>query len=778
MKIRLLFFLFCLTTFTAFSQKRYLAFQNLNWQNEYNLDVIEAAANAGCNAYELSIIWSQVYPKFGEPADWTKTDAQLAKAVQMKMKVAFRIVISRSWTNVDGFWKVEEGSMRDHKGNFQRENWNTTAFSYTHRPSIDKAKAFIKELCTRYKSYVDNGDVAFVTVVNSPSQELGFHMTNDFAGADLKFVGLYDTVFDYNKQNENLYRDWIEKKYKKIEYFNFWNNTTLKSFSENAPVVNAYDVKNTFYGLRGKDWYIFRHITLKNFIDEVGQTIKSVSPKYLYITSFGGVSDKISHIRGTLGFKDLCQNTDGIKVNDDIAYDHRFTMDIVRSNLPGKYVMNEVFFPDGTTSIDYIAQLESQLDENFRHGSTFNSVVMNTVDNVNKLKTVIRKVSDKWLNVPAIPIVPAEKATYKLSKAIDFNYYDEYIYKEWKKLQERNPNKFVNLEMDEDILEDSKNFKPEVDFGSGGLTPPSPTYSPNNNGSEPNINPIIRNSFLSQELVINRDFAIVIPSDLFFDPDGYITRIQYIEKPLWLNVVNSQVLLGKTPSDTGLYKLVIRAVDNRGGFADATYLIKVVSPRIQFQLIEAGYFDDRSKIKYFGEIKEGTIIGVPTAESQFNILGVCNIDSVKMNLELSGAFKTTRKSDYFPHSLIVEGKGFSPPIGEYTITAEAFYKSKSVAKKTINFSAQTNQGKFIDWTLYPNPCIDAVNLQLPNNIDPKILTLKLVNSVGLEFKIQANSPKVKTDKLSLDLLGIPSGKYFLLIETDKAKPSAIPFLKL
>ncbi len=766
-----------LVCFNVNSQnKRYLAYQNLNWDNNDRLDIIEKSAQNGFNAVELSVNWINVYPKSTSPANWGQIDRQVEKALSLNMKVAFRIIVNRQWQNIDGFWKVEEGSMRDNRGNYQREYWNTTSFSYTYRPAIDKAKIFITEVLERYKKHQLDGNVLFVTVVNQPTQELGFHTTNDYAEGD-KFIGLYNTLFDYNKLNEDLYRTWLEKKYKKPEWYNFWNNKNVSSFSQAAPVSNRYDVNFTFYGQQGKDWYTYRHITLKNFIDEISQTVKKVNPSYKYINSFGSVCDKSSNIRGSLAFKDLGENTDGIKINDALDYDHRYTMDVVRANLPNKMLLNEIFPYAVVDKNDpnHSNKLEQQLTENYDHGASIITAVIEDVNYFTTLGPMFKRVASKYIGKPITPIKAVSNTKYFLSKAIDFNHYENYIYNEWKKEQDKFPGQIVDIFIEEDLLKDSKNFNPEVKFDNS--TPVTPPVE--NNGSA-NITPVVRHNFSVQEIVMNREFVFLIPSDIFYDPDGYMTRVLFQNKPEWLNIVNGQVLQGKTPPDTGVYKINIRGYDNRGAFADAQYIIKVVAPNISFRIVEADYFESLDKLKTAAYLKNNLRVDNFDTEKLYNIMAFCNIDSVTMKLNLSGAYFQNRKSDYFPHSLFKDGAGFNPPLGDYLIYAEAYYKDKIVAKNQIKFNYYSSVPDVIaqpDWIVFPNPCNGILNVKLPKNLKIEESEYQIITETGQVFKNQFKNIKSDNRFESIDLLNLPAGKYFLKINTAEQIKS-IPFLKL
>jgi Secretion system C-terminal sorting domain len=276
---------------------------------------------------------------------------------------------------------------------------------------------------------------------------------------------------------------------------------------------------------------------------------------------------------------------------------------------------------------------------------------------------------------------------------------------------------------------------------------------------------------------MNRDFVFLIPSDIFYDPDGYMTKIVFLNKPTWLNILNGQVLQGKTPPDTGVYKINIRGYDNRGAFAEAQYVINVVAPSISFKIIEATYFEDYNKIKTSANLKNNLRIDNFDSEKLYNIVASCNIDSVKMKLNLSGAYFFNRTSDYFPHSLMQDGSGFNPPIGDYLIYAEAYYKDKLVAKNQVNFSYFSSAKTADEWQVFPNPCTGVLNIKLPKNLKPEEADYQIVTETGQVFSRTFKNIKSDSKLESIDLVDFPAGKYFLKINTIE-KSKSIPFLRL
>ena len=517
---------------------------NLSQEKDFEQEVIRQAAQAGVNSVLLTIHWDKVYRNSPTgPADWYRYDSEIKLATELGLKVAIRIMVGRNKHFINGFW-TEAESMRDFKQNPVREVYDATQFSYLHQPSVDLTADFVRQVAERYKHLLKDNNLIFLSVVTTPTQEAGFHMLNIPPKGE--YTDSYATIFDYSDFYKKGFRVWLQEKYKKIIRLNLLWGADHKSFEEVLPPVTPWDPKESFFGRRGKDWYIFRHLTLKKFNDQMIRTVKGVDPNIAYINEFGAVSDPVSNIRATLAFRDLNEKADGVKIHDDALFDHRWTMDVIRSNVrPDQWVMNEVFYADYLPSSEFY----EQIDECFESGAKMVVFVLSTVGHVAAVRDVVKNSAAKWIPKPMTPIVTADTVSYRLSRAVDKSV-DDIAYGAWKqKARGGGGPRPVSVVLVEDLLQDEY-WK-----------------------AAQNAAPYLLNPVPMQITAVSRDFTYKLPTDTFADRDGTVVRLEVENLPSWLRYENGQ-LIGK-PTALGDTRLLVRGIDDEGGATVAYFTIRV-----------------------------------------------------------------------------------------------------------------------------------------------------------------------------------------------------------
>lgn len=518
---------------------------NLSEERDFELEVIRRSASAGMNSVVITVFWDKVYRNSPTgPGDWAKFDNQVQLATSLGMKVAFRIFVGRNTAYLNGFWTDAE-STRDYKQNPLRETYDYTSFSFLHQPSVNKAADFVKQVTERYKYLQQTSKILFISVVTTPTQETGYHPINIPINGG--FRDAYLTIFDYSDFYKKGFIEWVRGKYKKLIRLNLLWGADYKSFDDILPSVAPWDTKESFFGRRGKDWYIYRHLILKQFNDQMIDVVKGVDKSIPFIPEFGAVIDDMSGIRGTLAFQDLCSKADGVKIHDSEQYDHRWTMDVIRSNSrPDQWVMNEVFYADYLAKSEYY----EQIDECFASGAKLVCFVLSTPGHVDAVQDVIRNSANKWVNMPMEPILPKDTVSYALSRVVDRGIYNVGTFNEWKTIARGGASpKPVFVKLNEDLLKD--------DYWAAAA----------------NSLPYLLNPIPMQTIAITRNFTYRIPSDTFADYDGVITKIEIPTLPAWLRYQDGQ-LIG-VPTALGDTRLLVRGVDDEGGITEAYLTIRV-----------------------------------------------------------------------------------------------------------------------------------------------------------------------------------------------------------
>jgi hypothetical protein len=816
----------------ANDQQRYLAILLLNLDRSptADLDLLEDAVKAGCNAVHLTIHWDQVYPTTTSQADWLKYDNQIALAQKLGVKVALRIHLGRNEARMQGFW-TNDDRQRDHQGKVLLGAYSTTFFSYAHRPSVEKARVFIKEVCQRYLPQQKQGVISWVSVTTTPTQELGYHYENAPDGSG---VGTYAALYDYSAVMQQEFRIWLGRKYKKIARLNALWQTEYGSFENVVPPVSLKNLTQTFWDPSGRDWYVFRHAMLKLFIEQTTETIKGVSASFRVVTDMGSVFDGISGIRGTYGFVDLNRSTDGIKINDAIEYDNRFSADVVRSNAyPDKWVLNEAF---AAPSFDRI-EIARQIDENYAHGTRWLSVVIGTRASLEHVREIIQKVVTQWLKTPYVSANPRASMTYSLSRVLEFGYFSGGVYGEWVNRAGPESNRQpVDIRMVEDLLADSlqgsinrapfvKNILPtktirvnsnfsyrlssevfiDIDGAIGAVEiknlPDWLKFSNNtfsgtptrtgtfimtlratdddgaavetnftiivNEAGQSNLYPTVRKRISDAIALYKQPLILAVSDSNFVDYDGFIGRIELIGLPTWAQYRKGEIRgLADT---TGEYIITVKAYDDEEAAVTTTFKITVNYPTVLFDLIQAGKPGQRFLIK---RLTKNDVLLEHTLPPSLNIYASCDAIFDAFDLELSGAYTRTVKTTRSPYSLFDGDGGFPTVAGKYSLKGTAYFRKELIATTTYSFEILPTDPvsktpiTLADWTVYPNPARDFLQITLPANISSPQIQLVSLLGVGMPIAESAIFKSVRHISLNLQQLSLSSGIYFLKLQNE------------
>jgi hypothetical protein len=401
-------FLFSLS-FAGHSQdnKRYLAMLVLNIQEdnqyEHYADMVPGAKSIGCNSVYITVRWDitkcpsfQCLSNPNIASEWRPVDNVIAKALEQGMdKIALRIHLGANnayGINRSGFiWGGEANEMRDAAGNVYTDGYNDKMFSLAHQPSVEKAKAFVTEVTQRYKYLQEQGKLLFISVSITSNQEGEYP---------------HGSLFDYSSHMKNAFSNWHLAQY----------GTAAQ------PPINQNDEA-------GRRWYIFRHLKLKEFIDQMGNAVKAVDSNIKFVLDMGSVFDGASKSRGTIGFQKLNCRFDGVKVNDDMFYNHRFSMDLLRTNVPNKWIMNEMF-PQGTTT-DKI----NFLKQSYEHGAKFVTLVIGSPNSINDFAPATQSAEiQQLLTTPMSPITATSTTTYSLLSILNNSGYNLSAYSQPKNI--------------------------------------------------------------------------------------------------------------------------------------------------------------------------------------------------------------------------------------------------------------------------------------------------------------------------------------------------------
>lgn len=534
--------------FDTDNSQRYLALMLLNLSASTTqgpeVDLIKMAHDDGMNAVYLAIGWDKVYPS--APTDtpnWAKFDEQIKTATSLGMKVAIRIHLGRHTSKYLNFWPASK-SQYDQSGHPLDGGYNDTSFGFDQEDIVKKGTDFVKEVTQRYKYLQTQNNLLFIAVTNTPTQEAGYSAQNIVDGKESA------AAFDYSPTMVAGFRAWLQENYKKIGRLNYLWGTSFKSFDEAPAPAASWDPLLSFGQRAGKDWYLYRHLVLKKYTEQMISAVKSVDPTIKYLADYGSASDLASASRGTLAYMDLNEKADGLKVNDDPVVDHRFPVDLIRSFAPSRFfIANEVFF---NASLANSVPAE-QINSNFDAGCNVVAVLISTTATMTRAEPMLKQASSRWLNNPLKPITYADSIGYRLSTAVEKGGSQNVVFVEWSKKAYADPAnpKPIAIKLVEDLLTDeywadASNHAPYV-------------FSP----------------IPMQIIPINKDFTYRLPTDTFSDADGTIVDMKTGTLPSWLTFSSGQ-LRGK-PTALGDFRILVQGVDDEGATADAYLTIRVES---------------------------------------------------------------------------------------------------------------------------------------------------------------------------------------------------------
>ncbi len=550
----------------AENRQRYVGLMLLNLSDDggHERQLIRMASEYGLNSVYLTIQWDKVYADSPDKADWSRYDEQIRSVIDKGMSLAIRIHLTRPKGRLNGFWDWAKDGLKDQNNISHMGAFTATTFRYSHEPSANKAAAFVKEVAQRYKWVHDQGKLIFIAASNTPEQEAGYPYENFEPDTDKPRI--YPALFDCSEQTAAEYRLWLKKHYGKIERLNYSWGSTFNSFDEVGPHITHWEPRESFQQRFGKDWYRFRHEQLKTYTEKLIAAVKSVSSTIRYVSDYGSVADGASGLRCTIAFPQLNEKADGVKVNDPIEANHRFSTDVLRSALPrNAFVGNEVFIADYVTQ----PEIDRQVNECFEHGADMVCFVISLEKAMERVQGSIRSAAARWKSVPRPDIVYADSILYSLVRTIDSKGITNMVYGSYSAAANRNAGgpKPVKVTISDDMF--------------------VPSYWA---GAENKV-PYLKVPLPMQIKALNKPFAFDIAKEHFGDVDGSIDRIRILNLPAWLTF--DGVTVKGTGTSLGDTRLEVRATDDEGGEFSAYFTLRIdptdnpnIPPKLQINLSE------------------------------------------------------------------------------------------------------------------------------------------------------------------------------------------------
>jgi Beta-galactosidase/Putative Ig domain len=609
--------------------QRYLcmALLNIIEGDDWGVDIIKEGAKKGANAVMITVRWDVVEKTPTSEPYWTQFDNQMRAGI----KVFLRIHLHRVWLR-RGFWD-DAASPRDHNG-----RTNIDMFSMAHQPTVDKALAFAKRVADRYRYIQNEGRMLCVGVTTTPTQEAGYHFNNVDENGNY-----YDTGYDYSDSMKEQFRQWLKGRYGEVKKLNeAWQSDYSDFDGIQPPRLFYVDSKGRPFA----DWYVFRHVILKKFLDAAARTIRSSDPAYKVINDFGSVFDGMSQSRTTFAFKNLAENADGTKINDAHDYAHLFSGDLLRSNTPAnKWIMNEVFKENFSTHSGIIGEIE----EHFRSGCKLVNFVVGK-DDIGWYTPVIENIASNWLNKPMQPIETKQSMTIKLSDLVKRG--SGLSVEEWHRKKQEGP---VYIKLVEDLLGD-------IDAST-------------------NQAPFVVKPFADFATVASFPMERKLDNDLFKDLDD-TTPLAYEMSGLPAGLSFDGQNIKGTPTATGTFKITLKATDDAGASAESQFTITITETQ-KIKVIMYAMTAQRQLASYVRPVRDRDIYHVKQIEFLANFLVEPDANIKAVKFEINGPIQHTQTEIEAPFLLFGDNGGHVLPAGKYTITAEVYNSTEMAAEHRL-----------------------------------------------------------------------------------------------
>ncbi|MFC5409485.1 putative Ig domain-containing protein [Larkinella bovis] len=526
---------------------RYIGLTIFNFERiaERDDERIRHSAQHGCNAVEITINWDRIYPTINSTAYWDVVDSHIRTAEDHNLKIALRVHVGRDADKLGGFWGVHETMQAADSA--RNTKTGIVQFTFAHERTVDRAMAFVQEVASRYHYLQKQGKLLFFSVVSSPALEAEYTPVYDPPSGSGKYV----VPYDYSIHELTGFRQYLQARFSLSQLNQRWG-TDFSTWNKVMPPANnksnPYAVHD---GVRGQDWYVFRHRQLKKFIDKVDGAVKSVDPSIVVINQHGCVWDRLSGLRATFAFKNLAENADGLKFNDGPDYNHRFSMDVVRSNLkPGAFMVNAVdgmFHPSVSAEKYY-----EQIAQCYEHGAKMLTLAnFGGLDARPKLEKLIHMVvdSNKLLQKRVTQVQTVGAAIgYKLSDILKSS---SIAQERWSQRYNQNGKKPVRIELDEDLL---RNEPPVI-----------------------NSLPVVSKPLVDQNAIVGQPFSYSIGST-FTDSDGTIVSVEASNLPIGIGWSSATGEFSGTPTRVEATLVTLTARDNLGATVTASFRLTVTDP--------------------------------------------------------------------------------------------------------------------------------------------------------------------------------------------------------
>ncbi len=366
---------------------------------------VDAVKADGFNMIVVHLVWAKAETRTGK-LDLQRYADMARYVLDQGMKVGFDVDLLRGEN--DGYLTKDEVMYsRSGKKSSGGTTFSKSQFSLCSETAVEKAVTFYKKVVQFMHDALGDDVFCYIPTMTQYAE-------TEYWCAD---------EYDYGNVAISAFKDWLKEKYGTTDEMNKKTGSDYIDFD----FVVAPSMSDTYNPLF-LDWYSFRHEKLKNVIDKFSEVQHEVAPNSNMAVQFGSVFDSAGNLRCTFNFPDLVENVQIVWIDDAPNYDHNFSVDYLRSNVPANVLCaNEIDAPDrdGASPEAYF----KQADESYKFGCSIVNVANWSInDNYKKYMPTWQEISGKWVTGDAENLLPSpetETLSVKLTDIIKNKGVDE-----------------------------------------------------------------------------------------------------------------------------------------------------------------------------------------------------------------------------------------------------------------------------------------------------------------------------------------------------------------
>ncbi len=317
---------------------------------------IDYAARLGFNAVRFNLWWHEIFPdatSIKAGGNWSGLDHNVDYAIGKGLKVILTVCLRRPVG--DGSVFTSGDCVVDSEGRVD-SNWDKTTRMSFSSPRFGRAIRFFQQVGERYRDRQNAGHILAIAPLVTREAEIAY---------------AHEKTEDFNPAFVAEFRSWLAGRYdRRIAALNAAWGREHAAFDQVRP-------PQTFSGPAGHDWYRFRDLKARQFVDSCCAALAAlpgVARPYRVLLDYGNVGDPMSWRRGSISFAFHAANPMvwGIKHNDAHEYDQRYTGSLLGANALrlDRAAFNEWFYdrdkaryPGGDVVEDSCKEIQGHFDQ-------------------------------------------------------------------------------------------------------------------------------------------------------------------------------------------------------------------------------------------------------------------------------------------------------------------------------------------------------------------------------------------------------------------------------